>query len=129
MYKHHELYSSRSDENNPFSIFRAQDCTITNNNNNNNNTTETNAASDNNNNIYDSKINNNNNNGNVSDNDNNGGNNLRPPQGCIPDAPSDIAGAKVSAANRKLDAVYGDHIHNNSGSHLLGSIGSAADLT
>jgi hypothetical protein len=25
MYKHHELYSSRSDEDNPFSIFRARD--------------------------------------------------------------------------------------------------------
>jgi hypothetical protein len=32
-------------------------------------------------------------------------------------------------AQRKFDAVYGDHIHNNSGSHLQGGIGGAADLT
>jgi hypothetical protein len=47
----------------------------------------------------------------------------------IPDEPSDIAGAEISAANRKLDDVYGDHIHNNPVLHLHGGIGRALDLT
>jgi hypothetical protein len=87
------------------------------------------TSNNNNNNINNNKSRNNSNNGNGHDNDEKGGTNRCPPQGCIPDAPSDIAGAEISAANRKLDAVYGDHIHNNSGSHLRGGIGSAEDLT
>lgn len=33
----------------------------------------------------------------------------------------------ISAANSKLDGVYGDHIHENSRSHLHGGIGAARD--
>jgi hypothetical protein len=103
--------------------------TISNNNNNNNNTT----GNSNNNNNINININNNNNNNNRNNNNinndgNNGSNNRPPPPIYIPDARSDIPGAVISAANKKLDEVYGDHVHDNPGSHLNGNISSALDL-
>ena len=35
---------------------------------------------------------------------------------------SDLPGAIISPANRRLDAVYGDHVHDNPGEHLDGGI-------
>ena len=35
---------------------------------------------------------------------------------------SDLPGATISPANRRLDTVYGDHIHDNPGEHLDGGI-------
>ena len=92
--------------------------------NNNNNI----RSNNNNNNSNNSDNNNSINNINGNDNDNDGTNNRPPSRGSIPDAPSDISGADISAANKKLDTVYGDHIHDNSGSHLHGGIGRAEDL-
>ena len=34
----------------------------------------------------------------------------------------DLPGAKISGADLKLDEVYGDHVHQNSGQHLDGGI-------
>ena len=44
------------------------------------------------------------------------------------DRDKDFSSAKVSEANLKLDMVYGDHIHENSGHHLHGGIGAAQDM-
>jgi len=35
---------------------------------------------------------------------------------------SDLSGATISPANRRLDAVYGDHVHDNPGEHIDGVI-------
>jgi hypothetical protein len=39
-----------------------------------------------------------------------------------PDVGADLPGYSITDADRKLDEVYGDHVHDNDGTHLSGGI-------
>jgi hypothetical protein len=38
----------------------------------------------------------------------------------------DVPGSSLSGADQKMDTVYGDHVHQNPGTHLLGGIADDA---
>ena len=45
----------------------------------------------------------------------------------LPEPEADLPGYQLSEADRQLDLVYGDHYHDNDGSHLAGNLESHKD--